>query len=365
MKFVVLAGVAQGLAFLCKMYPALIVTVFSVAALWTSRRKLGIFIAAAIVTAAPWFIYCAIRFPTEFRLENALILRHLNENVEGWAGPWDRLLFDYLLRIFYLLYPAVLFAMIALLPRMWRERNRNLALIFVWALGVIVPHTLATTKTPSATLLAWPAMWLIFAAMIWRAVAGELFLLIGWATLAILAALFSGHIAGNGIGYPQPYVFAGVMQQALWVVWHVLIALLVAAVGVRIIRNQLPLRVTLIVGAAALTLVPISRMLHQCWSVTEFKSGREPDFRAIGEFARNNLPANAVLIVQEREKFDYMSAMFWADRTCYPLRGYTYSDLARQVVAHHGKPYIVSVESLPGNPLFYDDHERRAVYELK
>ena len=38
---------------------------------------------------------CWIRFPDEFVYENLGILSHLNQNIEGWAAPWDRVAFGY------------------------------------------------------------------------------------------------------------------------------------------------------------------------------------------------------------------------------------------------------------------------------
>jgi hypothetical protein len=69
--------------------------------------------------------------------------------VEGWAAPWDRLMFDYSLRIYLWLYPATLVAMVLLSLRAWRERNGKLLLILAWALGVLIPHVIATSKTPT------------------------------------------------------------------------------------------------------------------------------------------------------------------------------------------------------------------------
>jgi 4-amino-4-deoxy-L-arabinose transferase len=376
-RYVVLAGAAQGLGFLCKTYPALIVTAVA-GFMWvmthvgrvereSSRLKFShvlMLIAAAIVTVAPWLIYCAVHYPNEFRAENALILRHLNENVEGWAGPWDRLIFDFSLRIFYVFYPAVLLAMIVLAPRAWREKQVGLWFAFAWGLGVLIPHTFAITKTPSATLVGWPAMWLLLGAMISRAIAGEIFLLLGWLAIALLAVFFRGQIPQQGMGYPEPRVFAGVMRQTIWVAWHVLAALAIAGIGTKLLRRALDnhrIRLSLIAVASALTVALAAQLVHASWLVTKLNR-TSPDLRGIGAYAAANLPNNAVLLVDEREKLDFVSAMFWADRTCYPIRGQGWQELARQVAQKGGAPYIVTDQPVLLRRVYFDPVESRSVY---
>src|SRR5439155_24330349 len=97
----IFAGVAQGLAFLSKTYPALIVTVIAVAA-WLITRRISwrgllLMIVTTVITIAPWTIYCLVRFAHEFVESNLRILGHLSENVENFAGPWDRVIVAHLL----------------------------------------------------------------------------------------------------------------------------------------------------------------------------------------------------------------------------------------------------------------------------
>src|SRR5687768_10774111 len=90
MNWTIAAGVAQGIAFLSKTYPAFVVTGVALLA-WllplrgcpaaqapknadaaASRfkaRHLLILIAAMLLTAAPWTIYCIVNFPREFSWE--------------------------------------------------------------------------------------------------------------------------------------------------------------------------------------------------------------------------------------------------------------------------------------------------------
>ena len=123
----ILSGVAQGLAFLSKSFPALIVTGIAVAIWLISRRikskgLITILIATAAIILAPMF-YIDIRFHDEFVYEQSAVISHLDANVEGWAGPWDRLLFDYCIGVFHVFYPAVLAATLIGLFRAIKQKE--------------------------------------------------------------------------------------------------------------------------------------------------------------------------------------------------------------------------------------------------
>src|SRR5947208_3355702 len=82
------AGAAQGVAFLCKTYPAFIVTGVAIIAVWWDRslrpRQLLWMLLATIIAIAPWCIWCLIHFPREFLFEQVQVFRHLGTNVENW-----------------------------------------------------------------------------------------------------------------------------------------------------------------------------------------------------------------------------------------------------------------------------------------
>jgi 4-amino-4-deoxy-L-arabinose transferase-like glycosyltransferase len=106
-RYVLMAGAAQGCAFLCKSYLAAIIFGLALTA-WLlplcrlARRdecrmsggRLLALLGMTVLIAAPWVLHCAIRFPVEFAHEHEQVLRHLHSNVENWGAPWDRLLFD-------------------------------------------------------------------------------------------------------------------------------------------------------------------------------------------------------------------------------------------------------------------------------
>ena len=140
---------------------------------------------------------------------------------------------------------AVLMLVIA-----WRERDVRLWIVLIWLLGVLTPFTLATSKTPSATLLAWPAGFLVLGAMISRAlptrrgkrsatpdafsapdasrdksIRGGAALAAAWVIAILLSVFFTGSIQTKGMGYSSPSAW----REHFWAVWQIALALAVAA----------------------------------------------------------------------------------------------------------------------------------------
>jgi 4-amino-4-deoxy-L-arabinose transferase-like glycosyltransferase len=365
--YVILAGVAQACAFLSKTYPAFVVTLIAAAACFLrllKPRHLGLFFAVTVLTIAPWTIACAIRFPEEFTWEHTQIFRHLGADVEGFSAPWDRLLFEYSLNIYHLFYAPVLVAAILLLPRAIKERNARLGLLYTWALGVLVPHLLATSKTPTATLIGWPPFLLLFAELIHRAVRGDALALVAWITSTLLALIFPGAIPPAGFGYPTPPHFGVIFRQNIWVFYHVLIALAAALTFQKGVKSLSRARLGLTVIASISTLVLFARIARVTWKVTEQNESR-PNFSTLGAFGDQRLGPNAVFLVDQRQKLEYMMAMFWTTRTAYPLGRSNWQALAERVRAHNGEPYIVSHRRLPLPLVFTDSAENLFIYSTK
>ncbi len=365
----ILCGVAQGFAFLSKSYPALIVTLLALAA-WRMKSRVSgrRVILILLVTAAvvlPWILNVAVRFPTEFAAENAGILRHLDQNVEGWAAPWDRVLFDYWVSIFHVFYPCVLAAAILLLPK--AARHDGLWMVFVWALGVLVPNLLATSKTMSATLIGWPAMWLLMGCLISQALRGDNWALGVWLASMLSAAflLSSRSIPTQGWGYDSGG-FASIMRAHLWVVWQVLgsivIGWLFAKFAARLARPAA-------IAAAAATLLLAVRWWSGdhprgyavvAWEVTEIDSQR-PGFAALGAFNRR-LPPNAAFIVDEREKLENKLIEYVSLRSCYALGDHSWMELAAELDHAGALPYFISPDAQPLPAVFVDRLENRTLY---
>jgi hypothetical protein len=82
------------------------------------------------------------------------------------------------------------------------------------------------------------------------------------------------------------------------------------------------------------------------WDVTN-RDRNDPACVEVGEFARAQLPDHAVLFCDEPKQYEHLMIMFYADRTCYPLRGQVPNELAAQVETAGGESYLVTRRRLP------------------
>jgi 4-amino-4-deoxy-L-arabinose transferase len=389
---VLLAGLAQGLAFLCKSYLAAIILGIALTA-WllplcrlTRREECRIRLAhifgllgATLLTVAPWLLHCLAHYPEEFWHEEAQVWMHLSGNVEGWAAPWDRVAFDYLIALHGVFYTPILVAGIVLLGKAVAHRPTGLWLVYAWGLGVVLPHLVAVTKTPSATVIGMPPLLLLLGALVseaWRGAwpagrgtgeAGELSSpspapLAALTAVLALGVLFPAVLKNPGYGYPSPRVFGGVLRQSLWVIGHVASALaavaLVALAGV-LARRRLAAsgrRVSRFLQAAGLVfcLCVLAWLgvetVDRAWGVTD-ANVNDPSSVHVGLFVRNHLPDNAVLLCEEPRGYEHLTIMFYADRTCYALGSWGPDEMARQVLRAGGIPYLVSRRKLPFAPV--------------
>jgi hypothetical protein len=92
--------------------------------------------------------------------------------------------------------------------------------------------------------------------------------------------------------------------------------------------------------AVAASVVLGFRYAKTAWLVTE-QNRNEPAYVEIGQYARANLPANAVLLVDETTKLEHKTAMFWTDRAAYPLVE-PWESHAAAIRRAGGDPYVVS-----------------------
>ncbi|RKU36641.1 hypothetical protein C6496_12755, partial [Candidatus Poribacteria bacterium] len=204
-----LTGFGQGCAFLSKSYLALIVTglvltVWIAPALGMAKRAdtrirgqhvLGLTI-TFLLTALPWTLWTAIQFPVEFNHEHLYIWFHLTTDIENWAGPWHKVILVYSPMLYGIFYIPVCLATLILLWKLFSEENIGLTLTYAWSFGVLIPHLLAATKTPSATLIGMPAFLLLFGEIVHRGLSWmqkrERFLFRAGTVTAILSLLTLG-----------------------------------------------------------------------------------------------------------------------------------------------------------------------------
>jgi hypothetical protein len=83
---------------------------------------------------------------------------------------------------------------------------------------------------------------------------------------------------------------------------------------------------------------------------------------AVGQFARQHLPNNAVLLCEEWHSNEHLPIMFYANRICNPLRGGGLEQMAPQIVARNGIPYVVSRQTLGLLPVYASGIEGLTVY---
>lgn len=361
-----MAGVATGLAFLSKTYPGLIVAgVVALMALLRltgrcgrigqfclSGRQWTAFIAGAALSAAPWMVACAVRFPREFWYEQAHALMHLTRDVEQFAAPWDRTVADYLLRLNHVFFAPLLVSLVLAGVRAWRRRDGRLLFLLLWWGGVVAVFSLATSKTPTATAIALPAGWLILAATAGRALTGDRVALAGLATCLVVGVFWPGAFPRQGWGYPPGGGFGSVLRENLWPWMHaglgVIAAIVAAALG-RFGGGSAGWRVY--AGCVLATLLlPGVWLAYQytrtAWRITE-QNRTTPTFRELGQLASDRLPRDAILLIEETAKFQHVMAMFWASRACYPL-GDAGLPVAVQPFLATGRPvYLVSLSERP------------------
>jgi 4-amino-4-deoxy-L-arabinose transferase len=359
----VLCGVAQGLAFLSKTYPALIVTLLALAAFRTIRgRGVATILVATIITIAPWLTYAAIRFPNEFVHENLGILHHLNENVECWAAPWDQLVFYYWISIFHVFYPAIIASSALFFYRAIRQPTLQTTLISVWAIGVMLPNLLATSKPMTATLVGWPAAWIIFADTIClatrfdRAALG--ILLAGMLCAGVLFSLNT--IPKGGDFWNQPGLpFGTVMRQYQWVFWESLAALLTCLVFHRYVHSSILQNFSVRVSMVTFGMLSIF-YLRVASRVTTIDA-TTPNYSHLSEFAAK-LPSNAAFLVDEHIRLENKLVEFATDRTSYAATQQNWPRLAQDLDHAGAIPYLVTPVELNLPVVFVDLDQQRTVY---
>lgn len=358
----VLAGVAQGLAFLCKSYLAGIIFGIALTA-WLlpycslgrradcrmSPRRLLALLGVSVMVVAPWQVYCLVNYADEFWHEHAQIWLHLSSNIENWQAPWDRLVFDYMIGIHGVFYGPAILAGAVLIGKAVAQQHAGTWLLYAWALGVLCPHLFAVTKTPSATLLALPPLLLLLGSLAseaWRGDGASLAALVG---VLAMSLLFPAVVKNPGHGYPNPRVFGAIMMQSLWVVGQVMGALILTALYCLII-NRRPLHRYVyraaFIFALAMFLWLGSEHVRAAWRLTETNAA-DPICLHVGDFARRQLPDNAVLLCEERRGDEHLATMFYADRTCYPLSTNSMDVTARLILQAGGIPYIVTRQNMP------------------
>lgn len=319
-RFVVLAGVGQGFAFLSKSYPAFIVSGVSLAG-WLApalalakkhdchlrgRHVLGILGVTAIV-AMPWTLFTAIAYPIEFNIFNRVTFSHFTQDLQGWGAPWYQVFFYTNEILNFLTFPTLI-AFFWALPRLFRERNIGFCLLYAWGVGVFPPFLIATTKIPCATLMGAPALLLLLGDFVDR----------------------TTHVKIDEARW----------RRRLRKCWTVLLLLLFLGEGV------------------------------DAWWVTHLNKNQK-SLTEIADYVENNLPHNAVLLIEEagekqHQDHDYLLMMFLTAHTAYPYYSEnTWKHISQRIQSRGGIPYILTFRDLNLPVIFKSQTATQTLYSTQ
>ncbi|MXV83389.1 phospholipid carrier-dependent glycosyltransferase [Candidatus Poribacteria bacterium] len=314
-----LAGFGQGCAFLSKSYLALIVTGLIVTACVApalgmakradtrirGRHILGL-TSVFLLTILPWTLWTAIQFPVEFQHEHLYVWFHLTTDIEDWGDPWDKVILVYGPILYGIFYLPMSIAVLVLIWKLFSEENIGLTLTYAWGFGVLIPHLLAATKTPSATLIGMPAFLLIFGEGVHRC--------LSW------------------------------MQK----------------------RKRFAFRIGIIMTIVSLLALGVHTIIG-AWQVTS-RNRNTRTLAETASYAETQLPQNAVLLVELdadklRNTDDHLRLMFLMSKTAHPLSNPdAWEEKAAQVRKAGGIPYLVSFREWALPIVFTSLTDKRTIY---
>ena len=169
--FIILTGVALGLSFLTKSFPALIVVlIYGILNIRDKPYKTLIInvlwiVGIASLIYAPWQFYIFKNFPQEAQYENQYNLEHLFTALEGQSGAWWFYI-DYARRV----WNELIFGVFTwfLIYLYYHKNNLKLWALFAW---IVVPYaffSMVVTKMWGYVLFTAPAIFMIEALCVWH-----------------------------------------------------------------------------------------------------------------------------------------------------------------------------------------------------
>ena len=369
-----LCGVAQGFGYLSKSYLGFLalgiwlamwfltrVRFLSQDEIHISYRHLLVQIAAILGMVTPWLTYAFIKYPREFIHENWHVLAHLNSDIESWGATWDRPLFDYMVAVVPVIYTGVLAATLLLAICIIRRRSWQDTFIVLWVVGVVVPHSLAQTKTPSATLIVMPALVLALAVVISRGFASREYAGFWLAAGAVLltfpggVSLIAGRDDFDDLTSAVPYLTTN-----QWILQRVFGILAIAgffALLVWLLRRCSSHRFVHwgIVIVAICLMVPLGvRSYQESREVTETNRD-DATLLTLGHVINEEFTQNACFFLDDAEG-NHHELMFYSDRTVYWLGTRDLKADAAKTQASGGVPYLASRAERP-EPIVLDHRE--------
>lgn len=352
-----LCGLAQGAAFMAKTFPGLITTALAMALLFLSRnnvqwRRLSLanlawIIFGTLLAAAPWNVYAYVNWPNEYLAQTLGILQHLNRDVEGWAGPWDRLMVDYGWRVVHVFYPLAIVAIFLAASYAIRMRDRRIAFVLLWLLFALAPNVFATSKPMTATLVGWPAVWLLMGWLIDRALYGDLRAGFGLLLASLGYALLCWQpMPTAGWGYVRGHPLAGVLLEN-WQPVAIGIGASLCALAVSASRRHGWVTYASAIAVLIMFACPLGPgqphgYLRDFWRVSQIRSVDpvEPELVA----AVRQLPPNCVVLLQTRVALEDKLLQWKTGRDCWPLQPEQQLAMIQQITARGGRVYLVTAE---------------------
>ena len=314
-RYVLLAGIGQGLAFLSKTYPAFIVSGVALAGVLAPSFRLAkkedcllkskhffVLLGVTLIVAGPWMLFTAIAYPIEFNISNRVTFSHFTEDIQGWGAPWYQVLLYTRDILSSFTIPTVL-AILCTLPRLFRGKDVSICLLYAWGFGVFPPFLIATTKIPCATLMGAPALLLLLGAFVERTTHAKKDV-----------PRWRGHL------------------RKCWAFYLIL----------------------LFFGEA-----------FSAWWITNIND-QSSSLPEIASYVETHLPKNAVLLTEENnEKTEHYSLylMFQTSHTAYPYHSEAaWEKISKRIQQRGGIPYLVTFRELPLPVVFKSESDRRIIY---
>ena len=391
----ILSGVAMGIAYLSKSYLAFIT--FGIALvvwcvvrgkqIYRNRRTsdvsmqsetidekirlsdIGLQLLAAITTVAPWVTYCLIYYRKEFLWEHRRVLEHLNTDIESWGASWDRPLFDYMPLFYPLFYVALVAAVLCLIVIMLRRWKLAELFVLAWGIGVIVPHTLAQTKTPSATMIAVPPLLICLAAVISRAWQRRDWVYTSvWAAGMFAITIISGgrtlvnsRDQFDGLKSVAPFIQTNFWITEQLIGFGVLLAIFAGLYTlIRQHNSQRWIWLGLRTVALIIAMFYAGHYVHAAYKVTE-RNSEVPLYVTSGQRLQRELPENACFFLDDERVGAHFDLMYYADRSTYQIynehmeKPRDFKSQAKKAREAGAIPYLFSVKKTASDyPLFIE-----------
>ncbi|HUB07702.1 MAG TPA: glycosyltransferase family 39 protein [Myxococcales bacterium] len=349
------AGALCGCAYLCKSALALTPLGVVVALAVLGSRGLAprvrlrlvlAFAGAAVLVAAPWNLYSALRWPDVYKFEARYTMAFLSDTSRLWArpqldgvfndvnaaelGPWPVSLF--LLAGLWLVWAA------------WKRRTLVLWLLALWLWGEWVPLSIAVVKVPAHAWGAVPAALLAVGLLLADSFERP------WLACVALGA-FATHVAlrlAPWLSQVRRVLPAGLQAaKRPGLAEGLVLAGLAGALGYAATKRLWgDRRVGRLLGAAAVVcaawvgFVQSAQAIHASWK--DYGDAAVDSYGDdIGKPLDALLPKNSVLFLTSRDPkccFGRQSLMFYSGRMTYPARE-DLVDIAREKGFH---PYLVS-----------------------